>query len=275
MIIAVTGGQGVLGRAVVGLAGTLGHQVISIDRGDPPSGNTPPGVRHVTADLTSYESLARAVDGAEAMVHLAAYVSPRAAADHEVHNNNVVASYNALSVCAAAGIPRVCLASSVNALGGAYSREPRFDYFPLDEDHPTYAEDPYSLSKWIAEQQGAAFARRHARMSIAALRLHALREPGSARETPGGAAGFSRRDLWGYTPIDAAAQACLSAVTVDFEGYETFYVVAADTRSDELSMTLRDRFYPDVPVTGDLAGHRSFFSSNKAARMLGLGTGTS
>ena len=76
-----------------------------------------------------------------------------------VHNNNVVSSYNALRAAATAGVRRVCQASSVNAIGGRFSRwPPRYDYFPVDEQHPTYAEDPYSLSKWICEQQADAIA---------------------------------------------------------------------------------------------------------------------
>ena len=100
----MTGGQGRLGRAVAERASALGHEIISIDREGTFVDTAPDGVRYAVADVTSYESLARAVDGAQAMVHLAAYVTPQVAPDHIVHNNNVVASYNALSVCAAAGI---------------------------------------------------------------------------------------------------------------------------------------------------------------------------
>ncbi len=61
--------------------------------------------------------------------------------------NNVVGSYNALRAAAEHGITRICQASSVNAIGLSYSRTPRFDYFPIDEAHPNYSEDPYSLSQ--------------------------------------------------------------------------------------------------------------------------------
>ena len=85
---------------------------------------------------------------------MAAIPAPGHHPDHEVHNNNVMGSYNALRAAVEVGIQRVCQASSVNATGLAYSRWPHFDYFPLDEEHPTYNEDPYSLSKWICEEQG-------------------------------------------------------------------------------------------------------------------------
>jgi hypothetical protein len=45
-----------------------------------------------------------------------------------------------LSAAATLGIQRVCSASSINAIGGAFSRAPRYDYFPIDEQHPTYVE---------------------------------------------------------------------------------------------------------------------------------------
>ncbi len=54
----------------------------------------------------------------------------------------------------------------MNAIGGAFSQSPKYDYFPLDEQHPTYAEDPYSLSKWVLEQQADAFACRYEWMKI-------------------------------------------------------------------------------------------------------------
>jgi UDP-glucose 4-epimerase len=78
--------------------------------------------------------------GSDALVHLAAIISSVRDPDHEVHNN-VVGSYNALRAAAEVGISRVCQASSVNATGMSYSRQAHFDYFPLDEHHPTYNED--------------------------------------------------------------------------------------------------------------------------------------
>ena len=38
---------------------------------------------------------------------------------------------------------------------------------------------------------------------------------------------------------------------------------------DVPSLELAARFFPDVPIRGDLSGHRSFFSSAKAEKLLG------
>lgn len=265
MRIAVTGAQGRLGRAVVELALARAHDVVALDRTVRP---TAEGVRSRTVDLMDYDDVRTAVDGCEALVHLAAYISPDAVPEPGVHHNNVVAGYNALAAATAAGIRRICVASSVNALGGVYSSRPRFEYFPIDEHHPAYPEDAYSLSKWLGEQQAAAFARRHADLSVSALRLHALREREEMATRFGATPERVLKDLWGYTPIALAAEACLSSLSVDFAGFEVFYVVAEDTYTDLESEELRRRFYPEVAVRGDLSGHRSFFDSSRAAEVL-------
>jgi len=172
MRIAVTGATGWIGRVVVEAAVADGHDVVAMDLVASPE----PEPAVLAVDTTDYPALRRAADGCDVLVHLAAISGPGGHADHVVHNNNVVSSYNALRAAAEVGIPRVCLASSINAVGGRFSRWPRYDYFPLDERHPTYAEDPYSLSKWICEQQADAIARRYEGMSIASLRLHGVVE---------------------------------------------------------------------------------------------------
>lgn len=270
MQIAITGGSGRVGRAVVELALSQGHSVVSIDRVAPPEDAARPHVTHIQAELTDYHAFEQALNGCDALVHLAAIPSPGRHPDHVVHNNNVVSSYNALSAAAHLGIHRVCQASSINATGAAYSRSPHYDYFPLDEQHPTYNEDPYSLSKWICEQQGDSFARRYEHMTIASLRLHGVmpdRATASRRQHE-----FSQvrvKHLWGYTTISATARACMLALTADFRGHEVFYIVAPDTMMDTPSLDLKQEFFPDVPVRGDLSGNRGFFSCAKAERLLG------
>jgi UDP-glucose 4-epimerase len=269
--IAVTGGRGRIGRAVVDMAVAQGHQVVSIDRVHPSPENASAGtVDHVTLDLSAYSDLEQALGGCDALIHLAAIPSPYGLSDYEVHNNNVVGSYNALSCAMGAGILRVCQASSVNATGGVYSRWPRYDYFPLDEQHPTYNEDPYSLSKWICEQQADSFARRYEGMTIASLRFHwVVPDRATAARHQNSDDRNLAKQLWGYTLLDSAARACLLSLTAHFDAHEVFYVVAPHTMMDEPSRALRDRFFPTVPVNGDLSENTSFFSSSKAERLLG------
>ncbi len=271
MNIAVTGSSGRVGKAIVEMALAQGHSVVCIDRVQPEKVIDQPDVNYIQADLTDYAAFENALRGCDALVHMAAIPAPGSHPDHEVHNNNVVSSYNALRAAVEVGIQRVCQASSVNAMGLAYSRWPHFDYFPLDEKHPTYNEDPYSLSKWICEEQGNSFARRYENMVIASMRFHWVV---SDRATAVAAKGYSEtefaaKNLWAYVRSDASARACLNSLTADFKGHEVFFLAAPDTISATPSLELKQKFFPDVPVRGDLSETKSFFDSSKAERMLG------
>lgn len=270
MRIAVTGGNGRVGRAIVEMALTQGNDVVSIDQTPPPN-DIQPHFSFIQANLTDYDAFVQAIRGCDALIHMAAIPAPGSHPDHEVHNNNVVGSYNALRAAVEVGIRRVCQASSVNATGLAYSRWPRFEYFPLDEEHPTYNEDPYSLSKWICEEQANSFARRYEQMIISSMRFHGVVPD---RSTMVQAKSYSQTDaavknLWAYTRSEAASRACLLSLTSDFTGHEVFYIVAPDTISDIPSLELKQKFFPDVAVRGDLSGHRGFFDCSKAERLLG------
>jgi len=268
MRIVVTGSSGRVGSAVVDLAVREGHEVTGVDLVDP--GPERPGVRFVQVDLREYGETEAAFSGCDALVHLAAIAGPGRDPDHIIHGHNVVTNYHALLAAAEVGIRRVCQASSVNAIGLRFSARPRFDYFPLDEEHPSYAEDPYSLSKVICEQQADAIARRFDGMSIASLRLHAVvGDPSQTRHWLDSPDRIAERQLWGYTDRTAAARACLLGVTAGFHGHQVVFVVAPETMTDTPSLVLWERHYPEVPVRGDLSGTRGFFDCRRAAEVLG------
>ena len=272
MKIAITGGSGGVGRAVTTLALAQGHSVVSIDRVQPNTVMPDRTLSFCQLELSDYAALVVALHGCDAMVHLGAIPGPGNHPDHTVHNNNVVGSYNALRAAAEVGIYRVCQASSVNATGLAYSRKPRFDYFPLDEIHPTYNEDPYSLSKWICEQQANSFVRRYENMIISSLRFHWVVPNRDVACQAGGGSENSAHfapGLWGYVRSDDTARACLLGIAAEFTGHEAFFIVAPDTSRDEPSLSLAKQHYPNVPIQGDLGGRNSFFDCSKAKRILG------
>ncbi len=318
--VVVTGGSGLLGRAVVKDLLQHGYAVRNLDRvveeapadaGNGGGRRTGQTVEHgaermaghgaergtrqtaeetaasvaegnvemVIIDLSDYGAVLSALEGADAVVHLAAIPNPNQAPWPEVYANNTVSSYNVLHAAATLGIRKVCSASSINATGAAYSRSPRFDYFPLDERHPTYNEDPYSLSKWVGELQGDSIARRFEGMTIASLRFHGIRQgppdPHAVRQAwarrlpPAEIAANRARNLWGWVGIDACARACRLSIEAGYPGHEAFYIVAPYTYMEEPSLELAHQFYPDVPVRGDLSDHRGFFDTSKATRLLG------
>lgn len=267
--IAVTGASGRLGRELVPLLLQQGHQVVCIDRLQPADERM--GADDRMIDMRDYAVLIEAVRGCDALIHLAAHPSPNKHPDPIVYNDNSVISYNALCAAAALGIKRVCLASSVNALGGAFSQAPRYDYFPVDERHPTYADDPYGLSKWVLEQQADAFARRHPGMQIASLRLHWLMDSyEQAVDETDKSGGQAIRHLWSYTLREAACRASLLAITSDLGGgHEVFFITAPRTANPTPSLDLAREHYPMIEIRGDLSGHASFYDCSKAAQVLG------
>src|SRR5450631_2390968 len=128
MKIALTGGSGGIGRVIAAQAIELGHSVVSVDRAPPPASARRDGVQFVEADICNYDSLVRAFEGCDALIHMAAIPSPSRDSGQIVHNNNVVGSYNAMHAAIGQGIRRICQASSVNAIGLSFSRGPHFDY---------------------------------------------------------------------------------------------------------------------------------------------------
>ena len=261
-----------MGAPLVQLALDAGHSVVAIDRVPTPALPRPgPELEEHVLDVADYGTLVSVLKGCDAVIHTAAFLYPWAAPEPQVHNANVGGSYNVLAAAEANGIGRVCLSSSINAIGAFYSADPRYDYFPIDEDHPCYAEDAYSLSKWAAEEQGRAFARRVPGMSVLSLRLHRLVDDEQLQawlEQSTERSEQDRKDLWGYTPMRMAVEAALNAVVREFVGAEVVYVVADDTWSPRDSEQLAKDHYPHVPLREPMDGRRSFFDSAKYKKLL-------
>jgi UDP-glucose 4-epimerase len=268
--IVVTGGNGRLGRVMIAHLLEKGHRVRSFDRAGSPADPQAKGVTYADLDLNSLDAVIPAVKGADAIIHLAAFPGPWGQPPGVVFSNNIMINYNMLYAAAENGIHKIALASSVNAYGGLGSKRGHFDYFPVDEKHPTYNEDDYSLSKWVGEITADSFARRFPEMTISSLRFHALPDHAPVLQTvyetaeAGGA-----RNLWGWTLISEAARAALLAVEADFKGHEIFNIMAPRTTSTIPSMELAHHAYPDVPFVREVKGTDSLFDCSKAARLLG------
>jgi nucleoside-diphosphate-sugar epimerase len=159
MNILVTGGSGGVGRGVVARLKNSGHnvRVVDVHSGQ----DRQAGVEYVECDITRFDDLLEQVRGMEGIVHLAAYAYPAAAPGHEIFRVNCWGTYNVYEAAAAEGIKRVACASSINALGFNYGvKHFPIEYFPIDEDHPTFTTDPYSFSKQTLESIAAYYWRR-------------------------------------------------------------------------------------------------------------------
>ena len=100
------------------------------------------------ADLTDLGQTMEVLQGADAVVHLAAIPAPYMVTDAETFRINTISSYNIFSAAAAMKLRRIVWASSETALGLPFDRAP--DYAPVDEQH-TYPEYTYALSRVVSE----------------------------------------------------------------------------------------------------------------------------
>jgi nucleoside-diphosphate-sugar epimerase len=273
--IVVTGGSGRFGTVVVKLLAAQGHEIVLLDR-QRPKDELPAGVRFRTSDLGDAAALRGLFGGFDALVHLAAIPNPLHHPPETVFANNVVTTYNVLLAAAETGVTKICLASSINAIGGAWSRRARYDYLAVDEAHPSYNEDAYSLSKWVGEAQADSIARRYDGLTISSLRLHGLnkRVERTDASLAGVPAELQRRvvnHLWGYVDIDSAARAVALSLQATFIGHEAFFIVAPRTifSPDIASRDMAARHYPDVPLRAALHENAGFYDCAKAGRLLG------
>lgn len=107
MKVLVTGASGFLGQATAAAVRDAGHEVRTFQRR--PSGV--PGVRDVAGTMTDDAAVARAVDGVEAVVHLAAKVS-LAGDPADFARVNIEGTRSLLQAARAAGVGRFVFVSS-------------------------------------------------------------------------------------------------------------------------------------------------------------------
>ena len=277
MKVLVTGGSGLAGSYIVAELLEHGYKVVVADIA------TPTGARRgatglgeaafIRTDSTDFGQVVAAMKGVGAVIHMAAIPNPLGAPEHEVFRVNMASDWNVLEAAEIHGIRKVVKASSINAVGAVFSKRRVAPlYFPIDEEHPTRAEDSYSQSKWLGEEMADGFCRRR-EMQIASMRFHALlndsrqaeiRESGDTTTVDGRTA----KEFWGWTDIAEAATACRLALEMDWTGHEAFFINSTDT---VLTVPTKDAIstaYPGVEIRSSLPGFASAISVEKAKDVL-------
>src|SRR5690242_21224020 len=102
--IVVTGGNGRLGRVVIAQLVEQGHRVRSLDRAGSPANPDAPGVTYADIDMNNLAALTEAIQGADAVIHLAAFPGPWGQPPGVVYSNNITINYNVLYATSDLGI---------------------------------------------------------------------------------------------------------------------------------------------------------------------------
>jgi nucleoside-diphosphate-sugar epimerase len=167
--VLVTGAEGTIGTAVrEHLAGRYELVSLTLTAQQFPS--------HVV-DISELEALRPALEGVDAVVHLAA--SPAVATPWEdVLRNNIVGTYNVFEAARQAAVERVVFASSNHAIG-MYELDGAPGLYDLDDerryDHNAEVrpDSLYGVSKAYGEALGRYYAERHG-LRVFCLRIGAV-----------------------------------------------------------------------------------------------------
>ncbi len=239
MKVLVTGGNGEVGQTVVRRLSQL-HQVRVADISVPDTAARSPDIEWMACDLTSESAAVTAVEGQDAVVHLAAIPNSFVAEGPEILRVNVVSSYAIAEACRKAGVKKLIYGGSDSGLGYGIRRiNYKPAYLPIDGDHPCWPHESYSLSKYFGERLFEEYARAF-RIPTLSIRLHYVlldrRCKDDVRDMLANRGNAARADWVGsyVMPEDVAGMIAaaldydVAAARPDFP-YEVFFAHAPDT----------------------------------------------
>lgn len=210
MRVLVTGGTSLIGRTVIAQLAGRGDQVVALQR----TAIQIPDAQIVTGSITDMAVVNRAVEGCDAVVHLAARVGIVGTWD-QFHQTNVEGTEVVLECARSAGVKRFVFVSSPSVAHGGEA----LIAAAADPADPAKTRGHYSTSKALAE--GYALSRHSNEMAVVAIRPHLVWGPGDtqlvgrivARARQGRLAFVgSGAALIDSTYIDNAATALVAAV---------------------------------------------------------------
>lgn len=264
--VVVTGGNGLVGRTILKEFIEQGYDVLNCDLRLPEE----PLCHTVIADLQNLGEVYGVLQGADAVIHLAAIPRAYDFPNEVTFQNNAMSTYNILEAAAGLGIKKVVLASSESSYGICFAKELQSpQYVPIDEEHPQLPEDSYGLSKIVNEETAKAMHRRTG-MQVVSLRLGNVISPEMYEKFPSFIHDPSERVriLWSYIDTRDIASACKQAIEKDGLGAVALNLAADETSMDIKSRELMAKTFPDVEIRGDLEEYETLLSNKKAKELL-------
>lgn len=278
--VAVTGGNGKIGSAILGHLRDAGYRTVNLARGKRREEVSHEYIRTDLLDAgETYGSIAKA--DPEAIIHMGTIPDPNRTPEHITYESNVMSPMYVLEAAVALELEAVCLASSINAMGSDHQQRPaEIRYLPVDEAHPRTPDDSYGIGKHAMEVSADGIGRRpDVDLTISSLRYPGVATVPELRERyvdrdrsleaildsdrPSG-----RDSLFTYLHIEDAATAARKAIEADFRGHEAFWVVAKDTTVAAPSERVVEEFYPAVERRKSFSGTEGLIDVDKAHRLL-------
>lgn len=272
MKIAVTGGAGFIGARLAQALSSAGHEVIIIDRVQPP---TPMPLETRIADITSLNSMQSALEGVEVVYHLAGLVLDT------VRKNafggftiNAMGTLNTLEACRLNDVRRFLFASTFYVYDGIPAEE------HVNESTLVQAAkmELFGFTKLAGEAQIKEYARRH-KFEATILRFGSAYGPGNSsnvvRTFIESALAKQPVDIWGsgarrnqYTFVDDIAQGCVLALGAPGE---TFNLISPETTTIRELVDLLKRklsFQVTFDTSKKEGASMPYMSSEKAQKLL-------
>jgi len=274
MRVAVTGGSGKLGRAVVDELLAHEYEVVNLDR--VPSAD--PRASFTRVDFTDFGQTLQALtaidgryEGVDGVVHLAAIPGPGMVPNATTLANNVLSSYNVFAAARHAGIRNVVWASSETLLGLPFGTAPP-PYIPVDEDYPARPQSTYALGKALDEEMARHFCRWDPELKMIGLRFSNVMEPADYATFPSfdSDAGLRKWNLWSYIDARDGAQAVRRALEHKATGMDVFIIANADTVMSRPNDELIAETFPGVTLKRPVKPNETLLSIDKARRVLGF-----
>ena len=237
-------------------------------------------LEYIQGDITSYEDVNSAIKDIDIVVHLVGIGWQASATARNIMEVNVNGLFNVLEATIANGVKRVCVASSIAAMGYSMTQTtvPPPIYMPVDENHPCSPDGIYGVSKLTGEELCKRYTRRYG-LSTICLRLASVLtgngklKKGAVKLTEDRNKGI--RTLWSYVDVRDVAQAFELAVEKKDISNETF-IISAKTHCSKLDwMDLIKTFFPETQTILNkdsffLNGRNSLFDTSKAREKLGF-----
>jgi nucleoside-diphosphate-sugar epimerase len=225
-------------------------------------------------DVMDLQSLRSAMQGVDAVIHLAAIDYDWKAEPQRYIDVNVRGTWHVLQTAAEAAVKKVVLCSSISACGLSEMRSNwRPQTLQVDEQHACRPVQAYSVSKLVMEQMGQSFVH-GTTMDVLCLRPLAV----VMAETFAGFVDFidepSRNWLFYYVTATDVARAFHAALESRGLRFGTFFLSATDTcRAEPTLGWYRERIGELPEITNPRLFQRqpraSIFSSAKARDLLG------